>query len=873
MVKADALRDPDVPGSLAATEKQVKLLEQELALLEEEEKNPEKAAEVKKEAIQKAKQGVELWIEKLDEVDNQLKEFMDPTSAAYAQVRNSAQLLNNLTTRRAELADMKQGLTAVRSALDGITGGNANSTVVLTLGVAYAVASSGSLISASALVAASISEQVFGKENFDSFVAGSEKAYKEIEKFSRAVENLSVENAVQLVSDWVGQDSAFSKTVGFLSDLANKQLNDTVFWINEASKLIQFTTTFLLAACKLLEAFKQYYNNLLHLMANLDALLATLVLNLIPQQLVFQLPKPVAYLLRAVDGLNSRLAGFSAVGKCFSKLIGNQPSPDSTEAPFSYEQTFNSVMGEISKEISKFVAGGLLALLNANAEEAATENPMAVVRNRWAALTGINKLAPTPPVVLPEEGAILAVLNAGVSLVGHVQSILKNFSGVGVGSTQPADLYQSALGPDGKKLPVVPSAANSIQNQIRTIKDQLALARAAAARASEAQRLANKMMDYSKKKASKEELASELTRQISISALSTNMLRNSNLDDLTPAAADYFACQAKNRTKPDQADGTPGGLVQPTKEELMGEFQDLTQACAVIAYSPAALLKDWHDDFKKSGDKLTAALVHDELAERVLRKDMTAEHKLAIKAVLEDKQNNQLEQLPIMLLLNSKQELEQWNRFFRVYEELLLEQTGRYPSGYSKLDAHLNLKGKAVAQGLQGSPYVFIANGLEALAIKDAKGNPVIGQNIDLYQALQAFLRHDYTFNLVPFDNWSRSGSEVARSIRRPENLTPDENKAAEHSFYFWAAYSDVLKEFGSLVIRLRTRADELGGPAGYELFAMLSALLVLKKIGFAEDANQPESATKALAAQGQKLLKHVSHPSSLDEAFSILAE
>jgi hypothetical protein len=864
-VPPDMLRDPEVPGSIAATEKLVADLQAELDTLRGKAVIEAALAETSERLRQLTNIEERLLAAKAEaearkaEVERGMQGFRQGLpvplrSEGYANLQTWVGTINRLTSGIATIRDLKDGLSFVRTNLQVLRVSKENVAMldgIAKVGAFALAARSGNYAGATALVASIL----IGEEGIEQV----SKVYNNIESFSRRLEaGVGVEDLIGgLESLFPGNEVSKALAAWKTSfDASSAVFNTASYWLNEVSKWVGFAQAFLLAVCKLMEAYKQLFKNLQWLMMNLDALLATLVLNLIPKQVVFKLPNQPGLFLRAVDGLRSRLAGFSGVFKCFTDVFGlsdpKQANP--TESLESFEQMYQEAVQKMTKAISDTA----MDALGATPEEKATGNPMNVIRNNWIRHTGLNKVAPTPPVVMPDEGAILSNLNTVISSVGYVAGFLSGFFKPGVGDVQPEDMAMEAIGADGKPVAVHPHPANSIRNQVANATNVLSLARAGAERAKQAGQVAELLRQRARKEVTNAELCAGLVSRAGQTALSVNMLRDSSLEGLTLAAADWFACEANGKQLPPTPDGIPQGLKQPTEAELRQMYGNIPATAATLPFSPADLMKRWNKDLEKDASYNTEK-AYDQLVDRLVRPGMTASHIATVKNLALMGSAKALPDLPILLLLENDSEVVQWERFKAVYREL--DAADRH--------VHQAVYDKANTQGLLAdSAFTFLAEGLRSL------------EGFTLLEGTQNFLRHDYRNDLLPFDRWTRSAAKVNKQVARPQGLTPKETVAAEASARFWETYKADIGTLPGFIMLLRTRADEYGGPAGYELFTLMAAVLMLKRIEALYQADTPgtdaaflEGEVQALARTGQGFMKHVTHSSTLDEIFRVLAE
>lgn len=603
--------------------------------------------------------------------------------------------------------------------------------------------------------------------------------------------------------------------------------------INETMDLVQ---GFLMAACKLLAALKQFAYNLGWIMANLGDLLPTLLLNLIPGNPTwFRVPRPLSLFLMQVDGLMSRLAGFDEVGKCFNQVFDrSNPSgqlnlPGRQAQPNALKLGLDNFVAGLNLTVSQTLAGAIADLLGLKFD-IGVPNPFDPIRAALQAKLQPNKLQPPRPVVLPEHGALLGFLSSAQMLLGFIPKLLQGeLFKPGATLLSPERLY--AMSADGSKTALTPHPAYTVDNMIQSTRMgwlTILVLQAWIAQL-EATASAIRAGYFSDDEAAQRQALADLAAAKAKAAAMANAALDKGLNNPTKPARDKQNCDRVD----DQGRGN-GGSDNPANNppdaaDLEDKFKGLFgngSGGAGLPNSVVVVGATNNPSSTQDGSatppgvnglvpQVTVNTVFDNLPGSVLPTDMTSEYRGVLAGYVVLNGLNDFQDLPMLLLLKDNTGRSQFDRLR--YLSNLLESQRSVP--LVKL-AHETLLSKTNNQGLRvDSPYTWLAEGLSLVG------------DLNLLDWVEKFLLHDEDFDLRPIAAWWAQAAQIDFTTPIASGLTDDEYACAQASYAYLNVYTPDPGTIADLVLWMRLRADATGGLAGYEFYLLTAVLTAIKRI------------------------------------------
>lgn len=698
----------------------------------------------------------------------------------------------------------------------------------------------------------------FKRDHFDPIVRGIGDVYNRLQGgFDIGTATLDF---LRVLDDHLGDPKDFNKLQHRMLQAA-QDLSDG---LDNLSELLTLATEYLnaaqsavLAACMLLHAAKQFIAQAQDILTHLPMLLASLVASLIPHgNLVFQVPRPVGTFLMAVDGMRGALAGLSDVGRCFQSLneddvtrAANDRSNNLRKQEMTADASSSAVqalLDKIALTLTQSLAGGLLKLLGLDAD-IAVPNPLDAVRFAWQIKTGLNDYKPPQPVILPEESALLSFIAGVGAIAGFIGGMIGSAFGHGTSEVSPESLYHDGVDPDGNPVAVTPHPGIGAKNIFQAVKEAFANARRTDVVASACQQsgLACQTLAGSQSEAAGREALDALCQAGAQLCATQNMALDAQLENLSPVAADHYACQGAAAR---DASATP-----PEQADLEAEFAKIVQAPPGAANSVAARMVDL------LGLPVgTAAPPVDTLLTSLPVGALPPDYydSAYVNTLVPVAGSYTL--LPLLMLMSANSEYIQLQVLLNLVAEL---EAVRQDA--TQLEAHRSLLRKAVVQGVAAdSPYVWLATGVDSLPTSET-----------VLTALQHFLRHDRDTDIIPFANWLTAAGALDDAVPFVLDLTPAENDAAQASLAFRTRYGSAAAGIQSTLLTLRLRADEHGGALGYEYFVLAAILTLLGHIRdlLATPTSSPDEVT-AVGAAALALADFVTHADFIRPMLAALA-
>jgi hypothetical protein len=602
--------------------------------------------------------------------------------------------------------------------------------------------------------------------------------------------------------------------------------------INETLDLLQ---GFLMAACKLLAALKQFAYNLAWIMNSIGDLLPSLLLNLIPGNPTwFRIPRPLSLLLTQVDGLMSRLAGFDEVGKCFNQVFDrNNPSgqlnlPGRQASTNALTDGLASFVAGMNQAVSATLASAVANMLGVTVD-LGVPNPFDAIRAKYQANLQPTKLPPPRPVVLPEQGALMGFLASAQMLLGFIPELLQGgLFKPGATFIEPEQLY--ALSDDGSKTALTPHPAYTIGNMIQANRLGWFQVVMLQVWIQTLQQIADAIRSgyFSDEERKQREALAAMAEGKGKSSALVNIGLGSGLGVRSRILNDKLNCRRdKNESRGNGGSDDPA-LNPPTQEQLEKDFLNTFSGGTGAAGLPnsVATVGGANNPWGTADGSVlvpgtdgkipvvTVDQVFDGLPGSVLPLDLTGEHRQLLAGYAVINGLDDFESLPILLLLKDQTGRSQFDRL--KYLSALLEAQRLEPL---MKRAHASLLTKTNNQGLRvDSPYTWLAEGLS-----------LIGE-YSLLTWVEKFLLHDDTFDMRPIAAWWEQAQQIDFSTPIASGLTTDEYNAAQISYTYLNLYAADALTNSELVLWLRIRADDTGGLAGYEFYLMTAVLTLIKR-------------------------------------------